>query len=129
MVRGVRLAWSIESFGSVVVGVKRSLVILGCSVAFAAGPLVVASPAAADCPWGTKPTRFEGVCIAGAGGGICADTAGAPVQWRPRLQPERTGFLLYGIPCTAEHYGLCLARTQQGQTSPHSAYHVAVTRC
>jgi hypothetical protein len=113
MVRGVRLAWSIEPFGSVVVGVKRSLVILGCSVAFAAGPLVVAPPAAADCPWGTKPTRFEGVCIAGAGGGTAPIPPVPPSSSGPVYNPNGVGSV-NGIPCTPEHYGTCLALMQQG---------------
>ena len=48
---------------------KRGVLVVGSAVAFVAAPLVVASPAQAECPWGTEPTRFEGVCISGAGGG------------------------------------------------------------
>ncbi len=51
------------------VSFKRGVLVFGCAAAFVAAPLVVASPASAECPWGTKPTRFSGVCISGAGGG------------------------------------------------------------
>jgi hypothetical protein len=98
------------------VGVKRGIVVFGCAVAFAATPLVVASPAAADCPWGTKPTRFEGVCISGGGGG-----AAAPI---PPVPPSSSGANIVnnpngygsvnGVPCNAEHWGTCQAMIQNG---------------
>jgi hypothetical protein len=98
------------------VGVKRGVLVFGCAVAFAAAPLVVASPAAADCPWGTKPTRFEGVCISGAGGG-----AAAPI---PPVPPSSSGANIVnnpngygsvnGVPCNAEHWGTCQAMIQNG---------------
>ena len=98
------------------VAVKRGILVFGCAVAFAAAPLVVASPAAADstCPWGTKPTHFEGVCISGGGGG-----AAAPV---PPVPPSSSGANIVnnpngygsvnGVPCTAEHWGTCQAMIQ-----------------
>ncbi len=97
---------------------KRGVLVFACAVAFATAPLVVASPAAADntCPWGTKPTRFEGVCVSGAGGG-----AGAPVA--PVAPPGPAGGYVgspngfgsvNGIPCTPEHYGTCYGLIQNG---------------
>lgn len=100
------------------VSVKRGVLVFGWAVAVAAAPLVVASPAAADssCPWGTKPTRFEGVCISGAGGGsapippVPPGSGGGPdVVYNPN------GFdSVNGIPCTPEHYGTCYGLTQNG---------------
>ena len=98
------------------VTVKRGILVFGCAVAFAAAPLVVASPAAADCPWGTKPTRFEGVCISGAGGGA------APVAPVPPpsgggadIVNNRNGYgSVNGVPCTPEHYATCYGMIQNG---------------
>ncbi|HEX3284055.1 MAG TPA: hypothetical protein VHT50_05190 [Mycobacterium sp.] len=98
------------------VSVKRGVVVFGCAVAFAAAPLVVASPAAADCPWGTKPTRFAGVCISGAGGGAAAPVAPVPPQTSaggPQVFNNPNGYdTVNGIPCTPEHYGVCYGLTQ-----------------
>jgi hypothetical protein len=103
------------------VTVKRGVLVLGCAVAFAAAPLVVASPAAADkvCPWGTVASHFGGVCVSGSSGG-----AGAPVAPVPPQTPAAGGAQVFnnpngystvnGIPCTAEHYGTCYALTQNG---------------
>jgi hypothetical protein len=97
--------------------VKRKVVVFGCAVAFAAAPLVVASPAAADgCPWGTKPTRFDGVCISGAGGGSApvipvppAAGGGANIVNNPNGYDT-----VNGVPCTPEHYATCYAMSQNG---------------
>lgn len=100
------------------VTVKRAVLVFGWAVAVAAAPLVVASPATADssCPWGTKPTRFEGVCISGAGGGSApippvppGSGGGANIVYNPN------GFdSVNGIPCTPEHYGTCYGLAQNG---------------
>jgi hypothetical protein len=96
--------------------VKRKVVIFGCAVAFAAAPLVVASPAAADCPWGTKPTRFEGVCISGAGGGTAPiPPVPPPPGGGAQIVNNPNGFdTVNGIPCTPEHYGVCYGLAQNG---------------
>lgn len=101
------------------VSVKRGVLVFGWAVAVAAAPLVVASPAAADssCPWGTKPTRFAGVCISGAGGGAAAPIAPVPPQSGGGHQVfnNPNGFdTVNGIPCTPEHYGVCYGLTQNG---------------
>ncbi len=100
------------------VTVKRGVLVFGCAVAFAAAPLVVASPAAADntCPWGTKPTRFEGVCISGAGGGAAAPVAPvAPAGPQSGYSDQPAGVgSVNGIPCTPEHYGTCYGLIQNG---------------
>ena len=95
---------------------KRGVLVVGSAAAFVAAPLMVASPAQADCPWGTKPTRFEGVCISGAGGGSApiipvppAPGGGAEIINNPN------GFdTVNGVPCTPEHYGVCYGMAQNG---------------
>ena len=65
---------------------------------------------------GTKPTRFEGVCISGAGGGSApiipvppAPGGGAKIVNNPN------GFdTVNGVPCTPEHYGVCYGMAQNG---------------
>jgi hypothetical protein len=97
------------------VAVKRGILLFGVAVAFAAGPVVVAAPAAADgCPWGTVQTRFPGVCAPGQSGGavVIPPQASGP---GPVVSPNPAGVgSVNGIPCTPEHYGTCLAMQQQG---------------
>jgi hypothetical protein len=92
--------------------------VLGCAVAFAAAPLVVSSPAAADntCPWGTKPSRFDGVCTSGAGGGAAAPIPPVPPSGGgPNIVRNPNGFdTVNGIPCTPEHWGVCYGLIQSG---------------
>jgi hypothetical protein len=95
---------------------KRGVLVVGSAVAFVAAPLVVASPAQADCPWGTKPTRFEGVCISGAGGGSAPiipvpPTAGGGAK----IVNNPNGFdTVNGVPCTPDHYAVCYGMAQNG---------------
>jgi hypothetical protein len=99
------------------VTVKRGVLVLGCAVAFAATPFVVASPATADntCPWGTKPTHFEGVCVSGTGGGAAPLPPMSPSGNGPNIVNNQNGFsTVNGIPCTPEHYGTCYGLTQNG---------------
>ena len=86
---------------------KHKFAILGCAAACAALPLAAASPAAAsDCPNGTVPSSFEGVCSAG-------DSVAAPQQVP---QPPSNVFLnpnglssVDGVPCTPQKIGKCIA--------------------
>ncbi|OBK71887.1 hypothetical protein [Mycobacterium sp. 1274761.0] len=99
------------------VTVKRGAVLVGFAIALAAGPLAVASPAAAEttCPWGTKPTRFEGVCISGGGGGAAAPLPPIPPPSNagPHIVNNPNGFdSVNGIPCSPEHYGTCYGMSQ-----------------
>jgi hypothetical protein len=98
------------------VNVKRRIVAFGCAAAFAAAPLVMASPAAAkDCPYGTVP-RFDGVCTQGQAGGFGAPgvvvppqagSAGAVVVNNPN------GFgTVNGIPCNQQNMGTCIGLQQ-----------------
>jgi hypothetical protein len=100
------------------VSVKRIALVFGSSVACAAAPLMVASPAVADstCPWGTKPTRFEGVCISGAGGGAAAPIIPVPPSGGgPTVVNNPNGYdTVNGIPCTPDHYAVCYGLTQNG---------------
>jgi hypothetical protein len=93
--------------------VTRGIVLFGSAAAIAMGPLVVASPAAADtCPWGTVQTRFEGVCAPGMAGNPAVSPAG-PSANDVVTNPGQVGSVS-GIPCTPEHYGTCLALSQSG---------------
>ena len=100
------------------VTVKRGVVLFGFAVALAAAPLAVASPAAAEstCPWGTKPTRFDGVCISGAGGGAAAPVPPVPPSGAgAQIVNNPNGYdTVNGIPCTPEHYGVCYSLAQNG---------------
>jgi hypothetical protein len=99
------------------VNVKRGVLVLGCAVAFAAAPLVVASPAAADkvCPWGTVQSHFGGVCTSGTGGGGAPVPPQTPAAGGAQVFNNPNGYdTVNGIPCTAQHYGTCYALTQNG---------------
>ena len=97
------------------VNVKRGIVAFGCAAAFAAAPLVMASPAAAkDCPWGTVP-RSTG----------CAPRVRRAASARQAWSCPRSGAAgavvvnnpngygsVNGIPCTQEHMGTCIGMIQ-----------------
>lgn len=96
---------------------KRRILVGVCAVALALGPFVVASPASAEsCPPGTKPTRFDGVCVSGGSGGgaiapplpvLNSPGSGAVISSPPGQLPS-----VNGIPCTPEHLGTCIGLTQ-----------------
>jgi hypothetical protein len=98
------------------INVKRGILIFGCTAAFAAAPLVVASPAMAkDCPFGTVPTRFEGVCSPGTGGFGAPPVVIPPDASTPSavVVNNPNGFgSVNGIPCTPEHMGTCIGLQQ-----------------
>ncbi len=97
------------------VSVKRGIVLVSSAVAFAAAPLLLASPASAqNCPYGTQPTRFEGVCTKSGSSGPAylppgVDAGGAVITGGAGELPR-----VNGVPCTEEHYGTCLAMQQNG---------------
>ena len=94
---------------------KRGALVVASAVAFVAAPLMVASPAQAECPWGTKPTRFEGVCISGAGGGSAPIIPVPPAGGGAKIVNNPNGFdTVNGVPCTPEHYGVCYGMAQNG---------------
>jgi hypothetical protein len=101
------------------VSVKRGMLVFACAAAFAVSPVVMASPAAAkDCPWGTVPTKFDGVCVQGQAGGFGAPGPVIPPQAGPAgpsisSSPGGIGSV-NGIPCTPQHYGTCYGMIQNG---------------
>lgn len=99
------------------INVKRGILIIGCAAAMAAAPLVAASPASAkDCPYGTVPTKFDGVCVQGQAGGFGAPGVVVPPQASAPgavvvNNPNGYG-TVNGIPCTPEHIGTCIGLQQ-----------------
>jgi hypothetical protein len=95
---------------------RRTVLVGACAAAIAGGAVVVAAPASADCPWGTRPSHFPGVCVAGAGKG--SSTSGnavvPPPDAAPPLVQNTPGGLssVAGIPCTPENVGKCIALQQ-----------------
>jgi hypothetical protein len=98
--------------------VKLSVLAAAAAFATVAGSIAVASPAAADndCPYGTVPTRFPGVCTQGVGGGGPAaitvpvqGSSSAEVSQLPGQLPQ-----VNGIPCNIEHQNTCYAMQQPG---------------
>jgi hypothetical protein len=92
------------------IDVKRGILVFGCAVAFAATPLIVASPASA-CPYGTVES-FAGVCTAGGqGGGPVVPPAASPPG--AVVNNSFNGYgSVNGIPCTPMNYGKCIALQQ-----------------
>ena len=93
---------------------KRGILAIGCAVAFAVVPLVVAAPAAAKCPWGTSE-RFPGVCTSGMSNGVQPQAVLPPQASPPgaNVVINPNGFSsVNGIPCTPEHYSTCIAMQQ-----------------
>ncbi|MCV7286503.1 hypothetical protein H7J87_14330 [Mycolicibacterium wolinskyi] len=94
--------------------VKHAILVGGFAVAAVLGLVAVAAPAEAKrCPSGTVQSKFEGVCVKGASGGglvpVLPPSGGGPV-----IGGQPGGLAtVNGIPCTKEHYGTCLAMTQQ----------------
>ncbi|GAY17771.1 hypothetical protein [Mycobacterium sp. shizuoka-1] len=91
---------------------KRRILIGVCSVALAAGSLALAAPAAADCPSGTVPTRFPGVCVAGQSGGQIPQAVG-PSDVSTNFQPNQIP-TMNGVPCNWQHWGTCWGMAQNG---------------
>ena len=93
------------------VNLKRRTLIGACAFVIGVGPLVFASPAAADCPYGTVQSRFAGVCTAGSAPGAPSGptvpiAAGSPAT---SSGPPGSGFnYVDGIPCNSAHASECL---------------------
>lgn len=99
------------------VGMKRGILVFGCAAAFAVAPLVAASPAAAkECPYGTVPTRFDGVCVQGQSGGLAPGGPTVPIEASSpgaNIVNNPNGFgTVNGVPCTPEHMGSCIGMIQ-----------------
>jgi hypothetical protein len=83
----------------------------GCAAAFAAAPLLAASPAAAaDCPPGTVASSFAGVCTQGAdpSGGVVLPPQVAPPSANVVNNPNGLSSV-DGVPCTPQKIGKCIA--------------------
>jgi hypothetical protein len=94
------------------VTVKRLLIGAG-AVVLTSGSLVFAAPASADCPNGTVPTRFPGVCTAGQSGGQQIPQAIGPSDVTTNFQPNQIP-TMNGIPCNLWHANTCWAMAQNG---------------
>ena len=90
---------------------KALLAAGACAALTGAGLLLTAAPAGA-CPYGTVPSRFEGVCVSGPAGGlpqapIVTTGTGAVIGGGPNQLPT-----VNGIPCTPEKIGTCIGLIQ-----------------
>jgi hypothetical protein len=90
----------------------RRIFIGACAVALASGSLAFAAPASADCPSGTVPTHFPGVCVAGQSGGQIPQ-AMSPSNVTTNSQPNQLP-TMNGIPCNLEHAATCWGMVQNG---------------
>jgi hypothetical protein len=98
---------------------KAIVVAIGAAAAFGAAPLIDSPPALAkNCPYGTVPTEFSGVCVSGQAGGfgspgmvVPPDTTqpGPVVNMAPGQLPT-----VDGITCTPQHLGTCIGLQDQG---------------
>lgn len=91
---------------------KQRVVIGLGAVSLALGSVAFAAPASADCPTGTVPTRFPGVCTAGQSGG------GPPQVINPgdvttNIAPNQIPSV-NGVPCNLQHQGTCWGFAQNG---------------
>jgi hypothetical protein len=93
--------------------VKPRRILIGAgAVALAAGSLAFAAPASADCPAGTVPTHFPGVCVAGQSGGQIPQ-AMSPSDVSTNIQPNQIP-RINGIPCNLSHSVTCWGMAQNG---------------
>jgi hypothetical protein len=100
--------------------VKKAIVVaISAAAVFGAAPLAASPLAAAkNCPYGTVPTEFSGVCVSGQAGGfgspgmvVPPDTTqpGPVVNAAPGELPT-----VDGITCTPQHLGTCIGLQNQG---------------
>lgn len=95
-----------------------------CAVGLIVGSLSVGavsmSAPALACPYGTMPSHFEGVCVAGQSRG------GGPQSVAPQTGNSGSGGAnitggvgslqsVNGIPCTPQHIGTCIGLIQSQQ--------------
>ena len=91
----------------------EKLAVAGCALALGLGSLLTAGPASADCPDGTVPTHFNGVCVAAPSG----SSQGVPAFINPSNvaagPPAGSGFTYVdGIPCNMNHSSTCIGLSQ-----------------
>ena len=90
----------------------RRILIGACAVVLTSGSLAFAAPASADCPSGTVPTRFPGVCVAGQSGRQIPQAIG-PSDVTTNIQPNQIP-TMNGIPCNLTHSVTCWGMAQNG---------------
>ena len=84
-----------------------------CAVLVGAGLCATAAPARA-CPYGAVQANFEGVCVAGQGGGGQMPSGQIPNAVVPNSGPSIIGGgpnqlpTVRGIPCTPDNIGTCI---------------------
>lgn len=91
---------------------RRRIFIAASAAALVSGSVAFAAPAAADCPAGTVPTRFPGVCVAGQSGGQIPQAIG-PSDVTTNFQPNQIP-TMNGIPCNLNHSVTCWGMAQNG---------------
>jgi hypothetical protein len=92
---------------------RRRIFIAAAAAALVSGSVAFAAPASADCPNGTVPTRFPGVCVAGQSGGQQIPQAIGPSDVTTNFQPNQIP-TMNGIPCNLWHSVTCWAMAQNG---------------
>ncbi len=84
----------------------KQRVVIGLGVvSLALSAVALAAPASADCPTGTVPTRFPGVCTAGQSGGQ-PPTVINPSDVTTNIAPGQIP-TMNGVPCNLSHQGTC----------------------
>lgn len=91
---------------------KQRVVIGLGAVSLVLGSVAVAAPASADCPSGTVPSHFPGVCTAGQSGGAPPQVIN-PGSVTTNIQPNQIPSI-NGVPCNLEHFGTCWGFGQNG---------------
>ena len=91
----------------------RRILIGAAAVALTSSSLAFAAPASADCPTGTVPTRFPGVCVAGQSGGGGVPQAIGPDNVTTNIQPNQIP-TMNGVPCNWNHSVTCWGMAQNG---------------
>ncbi|MCX2929423.1 hypothetical protein ORI20_04005 [Mycobacterium sp. CVI_P3] len=89
---------------------KQRILIAAGVVSLALGSVAFAAPASADCPAGTVPTRFPGVCTAGQSGGQLPQAIG-PSDVTTNFQPNQIPSM-NGVPCNWNHAVTCWGMAQ-----------------
>ena len=117
------LMWSNGLMGNVGVAKHEQItmsgrvLVFGCSAVLVGATLAFApSAAATDCPYGTVPTSFIGVCVEGQAGGFGApglvvppDASAPSVDWQ---MPPGELPTVDVIPCTPQYIGTCIGLQQ-----------------
>lgn len=85
--------------------VKQRVVVGLGAVSLALGAVALAAPASADCPSGTVPSHYPGVCTAGQSGGRLP-TVINPSDVTTNIAPNQIP-TMNGVPCNLAHQVTC----------------------